>query len=105
MGATVDEVPAYETSKAVDKADDLVAHLKDNRIDLITFTSSSTVKNFKALLPAKNFTELMQDVTIASIGPITTETATELGFDVHITAESYTIPGLVDAILQFYKKS
>ena len=103
MGATVDEVPAYETLKAVDKADDLVAHLKDNQIDLITFTSSSTVKNFKALLPAENFSELIRGVTIASIGPITTDTATELGFDVRITAESYTIPGLVDAILQFYK--
>ncbi len=105
MGATVDEIPAYETLKAVDTADDLVRQLEDNRIDLITFTSSSTVKNFKALLPAENFRQLIQGVTIASIGPITTDTATELGFDVHITAESYTIPGLVDAILQFYKLS
>ena len=56
-------------------------------------------------MPAENFTELIQGVTIASIGPITSDTAKELGFDVHITAESYTIPGLVDAILQFYKKS
>ncbi|MGD2023109.1 MAG: uroporphyrinogen-III synthase [Desulfobacterales bacterium] len=46
----------------------------------------------------------MQDVTIASIGPITSDTAKELGFDVHITADAYTIPGLVDAILHFYQK-
>jgi uroporphyrinogen III methyltransferase/synthase len=103
MGATVDEIPAYETLKAVDTADDLVRQLEDNHIDLITFTSSSTVNNFKALLPAENFRQLIQGVTIASIGPITTDTATKLGFDVHITAESYTIPGLVDAILQFYR--
>jgi uroporphyrinogen III methyltransferase/synthase len=104
MGATVDEIPAYETLKAVENTDDLVQKLKDNQIDLITFTSSSTVKNFKALLPAENFTELIQGVTIASIGPITSDTAAELGFDVHITAESYTIPGLVEAILQNYHK-
>jgi uroporphyrinogen III methyltransferase/synthase len=102
MGATVDEIPAYETLKVVENTDDLVCKLKDNQIDLITFTSSSTVKNFKALLPAENFTELIQGVTIASIGPITSDTAEKLGFDVHITAESYTIPGLLEAILQNY---
>jgi uroporphyrinogen III methyltransferase/synthase len=44
----------------------------------------------------------MQDVTIASIGPITADTARELGFDVHIVAESYTIPGLCQAIQEYY---
>ena len=105
MGADVDEIPAYETIKAVENADDLIQKLKDKQIDLITFTSSSTVKNFKALLPAESFSELIAGVTIASIGPITTDTARELGFDVHITAESYTIPGLVAAILQYDQKS
>jgi uroporphyrinogen III methyltransferase/synthase len=104
MGAKVDEIPAYETLKAVENTDDLVQQLKDKRVEMITFTSSSTVKNFKALLPAKDFPALIQDVTIASIGPITSDTAKELGFDVHITADAYTIPGLVDAILHFYQK-
>jgi len=45
---------------------------------------------------------LIAGVTVASIGPITTETAVELGFNVHITAESYTIPGLCAAILDYY---
>jgi uroporphyrinogen III methyltransferase/synthase len=70
---------------------------------MITFTSSSTVKNFKALLPAKDFAALIQGIAIASIGPITSDTAKKLGFDVHITAESYTIPGLVNAILRYYQ--
>jgi len=104
MGAAVDEIPVYETLKAVDNAFDLVQQLKEKRVDMITFTSSSTVQNFKALLPAKAYAALMQDITIASIGPITTDTAKELGFDVHITAKSYTIPGLVDAILQSSQK-
>jgi len=105
MGADVDEIPAYETIKAVENTDDLIQKLIDKQIDLITFTSSSTVKNFKALLPAESFSELIAGVTIASIGPITTDTARELGFDVHITAESYTIPGLVAAILQYDQQS
>ncbi|MGD2036409.1 MAG: uroporphyrinogen-III C-methyltransferase [Desulfobacterales bacterium] len=105
MGAAVDEIAAYETLKEAENTVDLVQNLKDNHIDLITFTSSSTVKNFKALLPAENFTKLIKGVTIASIGPITSDTAKKLGFDVHITAEDYTIPGLVEAILHYHKKS
>ena len=46
----------------------------------------------------------MQGVLIASIGPITTDTAKKLDFDVHISAESYTIPGMAEAILQYYQK-
>ncbi len=104
MGAQVDEIPAYETLKATENAGDLTRQLEEKRVDLITFTSSSTVKNFKALLPADSFKKLMQGVIIASIGPITTDTAKQLDFGVHIKAESFTIPGLVEAILQYYHK-
>jgi uroporphyrinogen III methyltransferase/synthase len=105
MGAKVDEITVYETLKVTENADDLVQALEDKRVDLITFTSSSTVKNFKALLPSDNFQKLMQGVTIASIGPITTNTAKKLGFDVHVSADSFTIPGLVEAIQQYYQKN
>jgi uroporphyrinogen III methyltransferase/synthase len=104
MGAQVDEIPAYETLKVTENAGDLTKQLEEKRVDLITFTSSSTVKNFKALLPADNFKKLMQGVVIASIGPITTDKAKQLDFDVHISAESFTIPGLVEAILKYYHK-
>jgi uroporphyrinogen III methyltransferase/synthase len=104
MGAQVDEIPAYETLKATENAGDLTKQLEEKRVDLITFTSSSTVKNFKALLPPDSFQKLMQGVVIASIGPITTDTAKQLDFDVHISAEPFTIPGLVEAILQYYHK-
>lgn len=103
MGADVDEVTAYLTEKVRDNADLLVKQLEDNAIDLITFTSSSTVKNFKNLLPPKEFTRLIDGIAIASIGPITTDTATESGFKVAISAESYTIPGLCEAILKYYR--
>jgi uroporphyrinogen III methyltransferase/synthase len=105
MEAHVDEIPAYETLNVTENAGDLVQALEDKGVDLITFTSSSTVKNFKALLPSANFQELMQGVIIASIGPITTDTAKKLDFDVHISAESFTIPGLVEAILQYYQEN
>lgn len=104
MGAMVDEVPAYETVAAGDKAA-LLAALHEKSVDLITFTSSSTVKNFRALLPADD-TEanaLLEGVKLASIGPITSETAGELGMRVDITARTFTIPGLCQAILAYYQ--
>ena len=105
MGATVDEITAYCTEAVKDNADLMLSRLKERTIDLITFTSSSTVNNFHELLPPEDFDNLMKDVTIASIGPITADTARDLGFDVHIIAESFTIPGLCRAIVQHYNKS
>ena len=102
MGAEVDEVTAYLTQKDQDNTDKLIKQLEERSIDLITFTSSSTVKNFKSLLPADDFDKLIQDITIASIGPITADTAKEMGFEIHIVADAYTIPGLCEAIVKYY---
>ena len=102
MGAVVDEVTAYHTKEVRDNIDLLIKQLEEKTIDLITFTSSSTVKNFHTLLPPEKFETLMHGVVIACIGPITADTARELGIDVQITAESYTIAGLCKAILQHY---
>lgn len=65
--------------------------------DIVTFTSSSTAKNFVALY-GKN---ALKETTIASIGPVTTKTLESLGFKVHIEAKRYDIPGLVEAIIEF----
>ena len=105
MGAVVDEVTAYETQTAQDNADGILARLKAGSIDLITFTSSSTVKNFQALLPPESLESLLKNVAIAAIGPITAETARKLGFKVEITAAAYTILGLCEAIRQYYQNA
>jgi uroporphyrinogen III methyltransferase/synthase len=105
MGAVVDEVTAYCTKAVKENADVIIERLKERTIDMITFTSSSTVKNFRALLPPEGLDNLIQGVTIAGIGPITADTARNLGFDVHIVAESYTIDGLCEAIQKYYHPS
>jgi uroporphyrinogen III methyltransferase/synthase len=102
MGAVVDEITAYRTQPVRDGADQLLSRLKEGSIDLITFTSSSTVQNFQALLPPESMPALLNGVVIACIGPITADTAKKLGFTVDIVAESFTIPGLRQAILQYY---
>ncbi|MFH2218665.1 MAG: uroporphyrinogen-III C-methyltransferase [Pseudomonadota bacterium] len=104
MGALVDEVTAYRTESVAENADLLLSELEAGAVDIVTFTSSSTVTNFTALLPADRFESLMRNVTVASIGPITTDTARKLGLTVHITAESFTIPGLCEAILKHFQK-
>jgi uroporphyrinogen III methyltransferase/synthase len=104
MGAKVDEVHAYQTLAVTHGRDELIRGLASAEIDLVTFTSSSTVTNFKTLLPADSFQELMAGVTVAAIGPITADTAAKLGFGVDLVAREYTIPGLCDAIVDHMGK-
>jgi len=97
-GAKVEVYPVYETVPDHPEAENLRARLSAGEIDLICFTSSSTVRNF---LTAMGDANLLASVTIASIGPVTTQTAEELGLTVRITAKEHTIPGLVEAIKQY----
>ena len=105
MGASVDEIPVYRTRAVEDEEGLLVKELEAGGVDMVTFTSSSTARNFRALIPEDRFSSLMENVTVASIGPITSDTAKELGFDVHLEAEAYTIPGLIDAIVGYCARS
>ena len=68
--------------------------------DIITFTSSSTVKNFLTLYGK----DALKDTTVASIGPVTTKTLRILVSRSHIEAKRYDIPGLVEAIEEYVKK-
>ncbi len=102
MGATVDEIPVYRTKERRENVDVLIERLEQGSIDIVTFTSSSTVRNFKAIIPPERFESLMEGTTIAVIGPITAGTARELGFKVDIEAEDYTIDGLCEAIVRYY---
>ena len=104
MGALVNEVTTYETRQVDDDAAELIARLAAKTIDMVTFTSSSTVKNFQRLLPVDRADQLMKGVAVASIGPITSQTAQDLGFSVTIEADTYTIPGLIQAIVKHQRQ-
>lgn len=106
LGAQVDVVEAYETVIPKSSRSRLRAVLKDpkRRPNVITFTSSSTVKNFVALLNEPK-PSTFAGVQFASIGPITSGTLRELGLRVDIEAKDYTIPGLVKAVFFLNKKS
>ncbi|MFH1156789.1 MAG: uroporphyrinogen-III C-methyltransferase [Pseudomonadota bacterium] len=102
MGALVHEVTAYKTVQVEDGRDRIVHLLENKHIHAVTFTSSSTVKNFMNLIGADQFSRLMNGVTTACIGPITAETLSRLGTTPDITAETFTIPGLVQAMTDFF---
>ncbi|AOY75454.1 uroporphyrinogen-III C-methyltransferase [Clostridium formicaceticum] len=96
MGAIVEEVDIYRTVIPTCRREDLIEILK-NPLDYITFTSSSTVKNFLEILGEEN-KSLIEGRKIASIGPITGKTLENLGLSVDIQAKHYTIEGLVSSI-------
>jgi len=104
MGAVVDDVAVYCTVAVRDNTDSLIRLLEDHAIDLITFTSSSTVRNFKALIAPEKFTSLLKGVAVASIGPVTSETAEKLGFHVNVTAAAATLAGLCRAVERYFSK-
>ena len=104
-GAQVEEVPAYRTRPAGEDAGELRCALAEGRVDVVTFTSSSTVRHFAGLFAPDDLRRLLAGVTVACIGPVTRNTARELGLETRIIPTEYTIPALAQAICQHYARS
>ena len=101
LGAVVHEVILYRTVLP-SGASGRLAEALESGVDVITFTSSSTVTNLMALLDGD--TERLEEVGIACIGPVTAETARKEGLNVDILAEDSTAAGLVNAIVGHYMR-
>ena len=104
MGAKVDVVEVYRTVKPRGGARRLRQLFSEGRIDVITFTSSSTVNHFADLLKKDAVGSFLKDTVVACIGPITARTAKGLGLEVRIQPEEYTIPALTRAIVKYFSK-
>jgi len=94
LGADVDVVTSYKTEAEESDVADVSDRIQAGEIDIITFTSSSTVRMFAERIP-----KVPEGVIIACIGPITAETAESLGLKPDVVAEEYTIEGLVKALV------
>ena len=99
-GAIVDEIAAYRTLPAQPDPDGL-RELQCS-VDVITFTSSSTVRNFVALVGED---AILPGAIIACIGPITADTAREFGLRVAVMAAEYTMDGLVAALVDHFAEA
>ncbi len=103
MGADVEVLCVYETivpDYGEDELDGIKEKIEEEEIDLVTFTSSSTAKNFFSLLGKTS--GFFTGTEFASIGPVTTATLKTLGFDAVLTADVHTVRGLTEKILEFY---
>ncbi len=102
-GAEVKILTIYETIASQNNKAELEALLSEDKIDCVSFGSSSTVKNFFAQIPVESVKNL-QRLKFASIGDITSNTLSEFGFKADIQPTNFTIPELVQSIKQFYNK-
>ncbi|BCJ85050.1 uroporphyrinogen-III C-methyltransferase [Effusibacillus dendaii] len=103
LGGEVTEIDVYQNQAVADDAEAVAEMLANGRIDVLTFTSSSTVKNFVKAMQGQDLPKLLARVQVASIGPVTTETAAKLGVRVDVQAEPHTIDGLVEAIVNGFR--
>jgi uroporphyrinogen-III synthase len=106
-GASVDVVEAYETVVPQDSRKRLRSLLKNakKRPQVVTFTSSSTVKNFVKLVGGQSAARrrsTLDGIRMASIGPVTSATLSKLGLKVDIAAKEFTVPGLIAATAKWF---
>jgi uroporphyrinogen III methyltransferase/synthase len=102
-GAHVDELAVYRTIVPQGtKTRELRSLLLQGKVDLVTFTSSSTVRNFVALFPEDDMKTLIGTARVGCIGPITADTAREYGLEVTVQPDAYTIPAFTEAIVRYF---
>lgn len=100
LGALVDAVEAYQTVKPDIQPEQIHRLFRDNSIDVITFTSSSTVSNFGQLTGVTDLSDLLATTLVACIGPVTAETAASYGLSRIIQPRRYTAAELVESIVE-----
>jgi uroporphyrinogen III methyltransferase/synthase len=103
FGYDVNVIAIYHTEFENQHGEQVLNMLKNGQIDLVTFTSSSTVEGFAQIAQQNNISP--ETVNGAVIGPITGKTAEEKGYSIRCRAREYTIPGLIDAIMTCFNQN
>lgn len=118
LGAEVNNVEAYRT-ESVNLEVEVLELIQNDELDLLTFTSSSTVENFisgvekliknkedlenkSAEIKQNEIWQQLKEIPAACIGPVTADKARDYGLNLKITAAEYTIEGLFAAVLKYY---
>ncbi len=98
-GMELEDLIVYKTVLNHNNRDEIIKIIEDGSVDLITFTSSSTVKNLVSIIGEEN-TAILANTRVACIGPVTAAAAQELGIRADIVADRSTIEGLIDKIIE-----
>ena len=106
-GAEVTDVVAYRTVVGGAEHDEAEIYrmLLDRQIDAVTFTSASTVRNFASILGLDQAADLLRTTVVACIGPVTAEAAQQLDIATTVMPSRYTVPDLVDALVEHFAKT
>jgi uroporphyrinogen III methyltransferase/synthase len=99
-GILVDVAPSYQTVSGGARHKRLLQEALQGRVDYLTFTSSSAIRNFKNLFEEAELAGLLSRSRVACIGPVTAATAASIGMRVDLVAEEYTGDGLLEAIIE-----
>ena len=99
-GAIVDDVVVYRTVTPRELTPENVKLIFEEGVDLVTFTSPSTVRNLAQAVGEKQLPDFLKRTKVACIGPVTLQAARELGISVVIVAVTHTIVSLVEAIVR-----
>jgi uroporphyrinogen III methyltransferase/synthase len=105
LGVTVTEVPAYQTRRIEDGVVRLREALASGSVDAVTFTSSSTARNFAEQFSDDERSAWRGRIAVASIGPITAATAAEYGLTTDVMPSEYTIPALARALTDYFARA
>jgi len=103
LGAEVTVAVAYENVRPAGDVERIKKLFEDRKIAAVTFTSSSTVNNFVEILGQKEYKTVLKGAVIACIGPVTAKTADGFGIKTDIMPKDYTIPALVEAMVEYFK--
>jgi uroporphyrinogen III methyltransferase/synthase len=103
MGAQVKEVNGYTIRKPRVSTAQIKRLFKKGEIDLITFTSPSTVTNFVSLMGGRSVKRILKGTRLAAIGPVTTKEIVKHGMRVALTAAPHTVSHLVEDIIAYYQ--
>ncbi len=98
--ADVDQVPVYRNADAESLPAEVIERIRNGTIDWITLTSSAITARLHDLLPDSARERVGRDVRLASLSPVTSETARKLGWSVAVEAAEYTWEGLVRALVE-----
>jgi uroporphyrinogen III methyltransferase/synthase len=105
-GALVTDLVAYRTAAAAPDspaAQALYRLLLDNAVDAVTFTSPTAVSRFAALIGEEQAADLLNTTVVAAIGPVTAAAAEELGIHTPVVASTYTVEGLLEALVDHFR--
>jgi uroporphyrinogen III methyltransferase / synthase len=105
LGVAVTEVPAYQTRRVEDGVVRLREALASGSVDAVTFTSSSTARNFAEQFSDDERSAWRGRIAVASIGPITAATAAEYGLSTDVMPSEYTIPALARALADYFSRA